>query len=162
MRTFSLERIQIVPAELDEVFGFFKDPVNLGRLTPPQLGFRILTPSPVPMREGALIDYTIRVMGLAMRWTTLITAYDPPLRFVDEQLKGPYSYWHHTHEFTAVTGGTEVRDRVLYALPLGALGTLSHRLYVRRELEWIFDYRSDAVRRIFAAPDPVASQGGSR
>ncbi|MCG3176644.1 MAG: hypothetical protein MOGMAGMI_01602 [Candidatus Omnitrophica bacterium] len=150
MKLHQLERAQTVPASLERVFAFFKRPENLERLTPSGLGFRILTPRPIVMREGALIDYTIRLSGLPVRWTTLITRYEPPLRFVDEQLRGPYAYWHHTHEFREVAGGTEVSDRVVYALPLGALGGLLHRLYVRQELERIFGYRAEAIRSAFA------------
>lgn len=150
MKLHELERTQTVPAAADAVFAFFKKPENLEHLTPAGLGFRILTPSPITMREGALIDYTIRLSGLPVRWTTLITRYEPPLLFVDEQLKGPYAYWHHTHEFRPTAGGTEVRDRVLYALPLGPAGELLHRLYVRKKLEGIFDHRARAIRSQFA------------
>lgn len=138
---------QFVPRPPDEVFAFFARPENLGEITPPWLGFRILTPSPVPMREGALIDYLIRLGPLPTRWRTLITAYDPPRRFVDEQLAGPYSFWHHTHTFAARDGGTVIGDRIEYLLPLGALGRLAERLVIRRQLRAIFAHR----RRVIAA-----------
>jgi hypothetical protein len=102
------------------------------------------------MKEGTLIDYTIRVLGLPVRWTTLITRYDPPHSFVDQQLRGPYSFWHHTHSFRPVDGGTEMKDSVLYLLPFGPLGRLAHVLAVRRQLRRIFDHRSLVIAARFA------------
>jgi ligand-binding SRPBCC domain-containing protein len=156
-----LTREQRVARPRDEVFAFFAQPENLGRLTPSWLGFRILTPEPVPMREGALIDYLIRLGPFPTRWRTLITAFEPPVRFVDEQLAGPYSFWHHTHEFLAVDGGTLLRDRVRYLLPFGPLGRLVHALAVRRQLEAIFAHRRRVIADLFqGVPDdgrPVPS-----
>ena len=144
-----LVREQQVARPRDEVFAIFSQPENLGRLTPPWLGFRILTPPPLPMHAGALIDYEIRLGPLPTRWRTMITAYDPPERFVDEQLAGPYSFWHHTHEFLVHDGGTLIRDRVRYLLPFGALGRLVHALAVRRQLEAIFAYRMRVIAELF-------------
>jgi ligand-binding SRPBCC domain-containing protein len=142
---YVLERKLFLPVPPDEAFRFFDRPENLADVTPAELGFRILTPSPVAMKEGALIDYTIRVLGMPVRWTTLITAYDPPRGFVDQQLRGPYSFWHHTHAFRAVDGGTEMTDTVRYLLPFGPLGALAHAVAVRRQLEGIFDHRSRVI-----------------
>ena len=103
------------------------------------------------MRAGALIDYTIRVLGLRMRWTTMITTYDPPSKFVDEQLKGPYSFWHHTHAFVEENGGTRMVDTVRYALPFGAVGALAHPLVVRRQMRRIFEYRAKVIAGLFEA-----------
>lgn len=114
MRTHTLFQQQLVRTPIAQVFEFFSRPENLERLTPPDLGFRILTPSPIAMKEGAVIDYTIRIAGLPLRWTTLITLYEPPHRFVDLQLKGPYSYWHHTHTFAETPDGTLLTDDVRY------------------------------------------------
>jgi hypothetical protein len=146
----TLTRTQMLPASPDELFAFFETPENLARITPPWLGFRILTPSPIAMREGALIDYTVRWLGLRVRWTTLITDYSPPVRFVDQQIRGPYSFWHHTHEFEEVSGGTRMCDTVRYVLPAGPVGTLLHTLLVRRQLEEIFDYRTRIIGELFA------------
>jgi ligand-binding SRPBCC domain-containing protein len=146
-----LERTQFLPVPPDEAFRFFDRPENLADITPAELGFRILTPSPIAMKEGALIDYTIRVLGIPVRWTTLITQYDPPRGFVDQQLKGPYSFWHHTHAFRAVKGGTEMTDTVQYLLPFGPIGSLVHSLAVRRKLEAIFEHRSRVIAGRFAA-----------
>lgn len=145
-----LESEQLVPRPRDEVFAFFARPENLGRITPPWLGFRILTPSPVPMERGALVDYVIRLGPLPMRWRTLITRHDPPRAFVDEQLQGPYSFWHHTHTFEEAAGGTLIRDRVLYVVPFGALGRLLERLVIRRQLRAIFAHRRRVIAQVFA------------
>ena len=101
------------------------------------------------MKEGAVIDYTIRVAGIPQRWTTLITEFTPPSRFVDLQLRGPYSYWHHTHIFVAIDDGTKVIDDVHYALPFGLLGRLAHSLFVQRMLRSIFDFRRRALEDLF-------------
>jgi ligand-binding SRPBCC domain-containing protein len=149
MTIHTLNKAQVIPAPLDRVFGFFSRPENLARLTPPDLGFIILTPPPIEMKAGALIDYTIRLLGIRVRWTTLITAFDPGRAFVDEQLKGPYSFWHHSHYFEEVPGGTLVRDEVRYALPFGILGRLAHAVAVKDRLEGIFSYRARVVGEIF-------------
>jgi ligand-binding SRPBCC domain-containing protein len=149
MKIHTLVRRQAVPVPLDRVYPFFEDAHNLARMTPPEMGFAILTPGPIEMREGALIDYVVRIGPLPMRWTTLITRYDAPRAFVDVQLKGPYSYWHHHHEFTPFDGGTEIADTIHYAIPFGPLGTVAHALFVRRQLERIFDYRMAFIKDIF-------------
>ncbi len=149
MKVYSLITQQRVSRPLAEVFAFFEDPTNLGRLTPADLDFRILTPQPIAMRPGTLIDYTIRILGVRVRWRTLITAYEPPSKFVDEQLRGPYDFWHHTHSFTADGEGTLIADRVCYALPLGSLGRVAHALFVRRQIEAIFAYRAKVITKLF-------------
>jgi len=149
---FVLSRRQLVPRPLDEVFGFFSNPANLARITPPWLGFRMVTPLQ-EMREGLLIDYRIRPLGIPQRWRSAITLWDPPNRFVDEQVVGPYRSWHHLHEFLAVEDGTEIRDVVRYALPLGPLGRLAHALMVRRQLESIFAYRERVITESFGGVD---------
>ena len=151
MTIYTYERFQKLPARRDKVFAFFQTPENLARITPPAMGFRILTPSPILMRTGTLIDYTVRVLGLRMRWTTMITTYDPPMKFVDEQLKGPYSFWHHTHAFVEENGGTRMVDTVRYALPFGAVGALAHPLVVRRQMRRIFEYRAKVIAGLFEA-----------
>jgi len=161
MRLYTLNRNQFVPAPPDQVFGFFSQPENLARLTPPDLGFVILTPPPIRMKTGALIDYTIRLLGIRVRWTTLITEFSPGRSFVDEQLKGPYSYWHHAHGFEEVPGGTIVRDEVRYALPLGFLGRFAHSIAVRDRLDDIFGYRSKAVAEIFGTAGTARSRAAA-
>lgn len=144
-----LERQQFVPRPRDEVFAFFAEAQNLEMLTPAFLNFRILTPLPLDMRSGTLIDYQIRLGGIPMRWRTRIETFEAPVRFVDVQLAGPYRIWHHVHEFQDAPGGTLVTDRVDYALPFGFLGALAHRLFVRRALKRIFDYRQQRLAEIF-------------
>jgi ligand-binding SRPBCC domain-containing protein len=151
MKIYTLQAEQFVARALPEVFEFFSRPENLARITPPSLGFVILTPSPIEMRVGTQIDYTIRIAGIPLRWRTLISVYDPPNRFVDEQLKGPYVYWHHTHRFYSVLGGTMINDEVRYALPFGPLGLPAHWLFVRRKLDQIFSHRKAIVEKIFVA-----------
>jgi ligand-binding SRPBCC domain-containing protein len=149
MTVYSLTRTQFLPPPPEEVFRFFENPENLAAITPEWLSFRILTPPPIDLKVGTLIDYSIRWLGLGMRWRTMITTYDPPRRFVDEQLRGPYSLWHHTHSFRSVEGGTEMTDLVRYMLPCGVLGELAHRFIVRRQLDAIFDHRARVIAGVF-------------
>lgn len=145
-----LESVQFVGRPLPEVFAFFSDAGNLERITPGFLHFRILTPMPVAMRTGALIEYRIRLFGIPLRWESVIETWEPPARFVDVQRRGPYALWHHLHEFRAVPGGTLVVDRVRYALPMGILGEIGHALFVRRSLGRIFGHRREAIGAILA------------
>lgn len=140
-----------LPRPRAEVFAFFADAANLEAITPEWLHFHILTPPPIEMREGALIDYRLRVRGLPMRWRTLISAWEPPVRFVDEQLRGPYRTWVHEHTFEERDGGTLVCDRVRYAAPFD---WLVHRWLVRPDVERIFDYRTRVLRERFCASEP--------
>lgn len=148
MKIHTLEKIQFVALPRERVFSFFRDPLNLARITPPSLGFHILTPPPVPMHAGSIIDYTIRLAGFPVRWTTAIAEYDPPRRFVDVQLRGPYSFWHHTHEFEDAGEGTQMTDRVAYALPFGFIGGWIHTLAVKKQLAAIFEFRTAAVKKL--------------
>ena len=141
--THTLVREQILRGTPDQVFPFFAEAANLEAITPPWLRFRIITPGPIEMREGALIEYRLRLHGLPIRWRTRIDEWEPGVRFVDRQLSGPYRLWHHTHEFEpAGDGRTLMRDTVRYALP--ALDRLTHPL-VRRDLRRIFDFRAQAI-----------------
>jgi hypothetical protein len=150
MKVYTLLREQQIDRSLEEIFAFFSNPENLGRITPSTLRFEMLTPSPLHVKDGSLLDYTIRISGLPFRWTTLITLFEPPNLFVDVQLRGPYGYWHHKHSFRKAEKGTVVRDEVRYALPFGILGRIVHGVFVRRQLKAIFDYRAQALERIFA------------
>lgn len=156
MRIFELNRNTVVPASLDETFAFFSDAFNLETITPPFLSFTVTTPAPIDIREGCVIDYRLKLRGVPIRWRSLISAWEPPYRFVDEQLKGPYRLWHHEHTFEEHEDGTLVGDRVRYAVIGGAL---VNRLFVRRDVEGIFDYRESKLRELFqaryAVPRPV-------
>jgi ligand-binding SRPBCC domain-containing protein len=131
------------------VFAFFADAANLERLTPPSVGFTILTPTPIEMRTGARIDYRIRLGVVPVRWRTRIAAYEPGAMFIDVQEKGPYKLWHHTHRFHDVDGGTEIRDLVLYEIGFGPIGRIAHETFVRRQLRHIFDYRARVMQELF-------------
>lgn len=147
MRVEVLRREQRLPQTPEQVFPFFADARNLEAITPPWLGFRVVTPEPIDMRAGALIEYRLRLRGVPLRWRTRIAVWDPPRRFVDVQLSGPYRLWHHTHDFEPDgDDGTVMRDTVRYAIPFGALGRLAHALVVRRDLDAIFAFRQTAVR----------------
>jgi ligand-binding SRPBCC domain-containing protein len=150
MKLYTITTQLIIQRPLPEVFSFFSKPENLALLTPEHLGFMILTPSPVEMRRGAIIDYTIQQMGIPIRWRSIITAYEPPYQFVDEQLKGPYSFWHHTHTFSESDDGTLIHDVVRYSMPFGVFGRIAHRLFVRRRLEQIFQYRSQIIDKLLS------------
>ena len=130
----------------DEVFAFFQDAHNLQVLTPEFLRFEVLTPKPIDMKTGALIDYRIRLRGIPLKWRTEITDWNPPHGFVDQQLRGPYRQWHHTHEFVAKDGGTVCTDRVRYKVFGGAL---IQRLFVRGDVDKIFRYRTEKMAEIF-------------
>ncbi len=137
---------QFLPLPMAEVFAFFEDPRNLARITPPWLSFRIIDPDSVEMRLGARLEYTIRWLGLPLRWTTVITGYHPPFFFEDSQMRGPYARWVHQHRFREADGGTWVEDQVSYRLPFGVLGRLAHPLLVRQQLRGIFEYRAKSIQ----------------
>jgi ligand-binding SRPBCC domain-containing protein len=144
-----LERELVVKESRSKVFEFFADAANLEQMTPSAIKFRMLTPRPIEMKRGTLIDYQIRLFGIPFPWRTLIESFEPETRFVDIQLKGPYSLWRHTHSFEDRPGGTLVRDHVEYSLPLGPLGDVAHALFVERQLRQIFDYRRQVMAERF-------------
>lgn len=156
MHVHTLRFDQFLPAARAEVFPFFADAANLERITPPWVQFWILTPAPIAMRAGALIDYRIRVHGLPLRWRTEIAEWEPPWRFVDVQLRGPYRIWHHTHTFVEVGGGTLCRDEIAYAV-WG--GSLVNRLFVQRDIERIFAHRREVLHKIFNRPSLITGGG---
>ncbi len=158
MKIYQLQKEQFVGRPLAEVFSFFERPENLAAITPPSMGFRIVTPPPILMKEGAVFEYSIRVMGIQMRWKSLISEYKPPFRFIDEQVKGPYTSWQHTHTFTEVHGGTLIGDEVRYAMPFGIIGRVAQRLVVSRQLEDIFSHRSQVMCTMFGSDNSLAIQ----
>lgn len=156
MSEYVLEREQIVHRGVEEVFAFFANAENLNAITPPWMHFRIVTPRPIDMGVGTCIDYEIRWGLIPMRWTTLIEEWEPPYRFADRQLKGPYRLWHHEHRFAPVPEGTRMTDLVRYGLPLGPLGRLVHGLSVRRDLARIFDHRRVQIEALLGKGDGIA------
>ena len=154
---YQLSAEQWLPKPLDEVFPFFADAYRLQDLTPPFLDFRVLTPRPVEMYRGTKIDYRLKLHGIPIRWKSEISEWQPPVRFVDRQLKGPYRLWHHLHTFEECDGGTLVRDLVDYAVPGGRL---IHWLVVRRDLVKIFEYRRQQLE-VFFGSDTRALQTAS-
>lgn len=154
MSEFTLQTELWLPRPRGEVFLFFAEARNLETLTPAWLKFEVLTPAPIAMKPGALIDYRIRVHGLPIRWRTEIAEWDPPHRFVDVQLRGPYTLWRHTHTFEERDGGTLCLDQVRYR-PRG--GALIHYLFVRRDVERIFQYRQQRLTELFASTSTAAA-----
>jgi hypothetical protein len=150
-RIHILERSQVVPLPRAQVFSFFADPRNLESITPAFLRFSIIPPVPTYLDVDSRIDYGLSLFGVPFRWRTRIAAWQPGLRFVDVQERGPYALWHHTHTFAEVEGGTCVTDRVEYRLPLGALGEIAHPLMVCRTLARIFDHRQERVAALLGA-----------
>ena len=142
-----------LPLPVEAVFPFFAAAVNLERITPPELHFEILTPMPIETRLGTLLDYRLSLFGVPFRWRTEIAAWDPPNRFVDVQLRGPYDLWIHTHTFSATEAGTRIDDQVRYRLPLSPLGDIAFPL-VKRRLARVFSYRQQAVRAALLGPRP--------
>ena len=150
MQLYTFKKEQKISKNIESVFLFFSKPENLSVITPSKMNFKILTPSPVEMKEGALIDYTVSILGFSVRWRTLITHYKPSDMFVDQQLKGPYSMWHHTHFFEKINDNeTLIKDLVVYAVPFGIIGKLAHSLYIKRDLDDIFNFRSQKISEIF-------------
>jgi len=153
---YTLRREQFVARPLEEVFEFFSDARNLQVITPPWLNFQILTPGPIDIKPGLLLDYRLKWHGFTIAWRTEIETWDPPHTFTDKQVRGPYKLWRHTHTFAEVEGGTHMTDHVDYELPLGPLGTIAHQMGVRRDLEQVFDYRQKVISdRFSAVPDGI-------
>jgi ligand-binding SRPBCC domain-containing protein len=148
MGIYTLRCDTLVKRSLQETFDFFKNPANLGKLTPAWLNFQIVTKD-VAMRQGAEFEYVIHWLGLPMHWRSIITEYNPPYGFADEQAKGPYSSWQHHHTFAETADGVVVGDHVKYSLPLGPLGAIAHAVMVKRQLTQTFEFRGEALEKIF-------------
>jgi ligand-binding SRPBCC domain-containing protein len=153
MHVHILQREQRLPAPPEAVFPFFADARNLEAITPPLLEFRLLTPEPIAMGVGTFLQYALRLRGVPVRWDTLIQAWEPPHRFVDVQVRGPYRLWHHTHELLPLDDGTAtlMRDTVRYAMPLGLVGEVARRAVVTRDLDAIFAFRAERVPALLAS-----------
>ena len=151
MSLYNLKRTQKIPVSLDQAWDFFSSPANLKVITPDYMGFEVTSEdAEVKMFPGMIISYVVRpVLNLPMEWVTEITHVKEKEYFVDEQRFGPYSLWHHKHFFTAIVGGVEMTDIVHYKIPLGPLGAIAHRLFVRKKLQEIFDYRTKKLTELF-------------
>jgi ligand-binding SRPBCC domain-containing protein len=147
MKAHSLYTSTYVNLEVERVFPFFTDVVNLQRVTPPELDFRILTPLPIEIRLGTVVNYRLRLLGLPLTWTSEITHWEPPRRFVDSQVVGPYSQWIHTHNFYSQDDGTLIEDDVSYRLPYPPWGEIAYPL-VWAQLRRIFSYRQRVIRQL--------------
>lgn len=137
-----------VPGEIEEVFAFFSNAQNLELITPPELNFSIISPLPIVMQKGTLIDYRIRLLGFTFYWKTLISKWEPRKSFIDEQLKGPYAKWIHTHIFEPKEDGVSIKDEVQYRLPLFPFGEIMFPI-VHLQLKRIFEYRSSRINELF-------------
>jgi len=145
-----LKRTQIIQRPRAEVFEFFADAGNLERITPPELNFHIITPQPIKIEKGCLIDYQLRLRGVPLTWKTEITQWNPPFDFVDSALKSPYKQWIHLHRFTETSQNeTVMEDIVRYRLPFEPFGDIAH-WYVKKELAYIFDYRYKIIEELFS------------
>ena len=149
-KTYTLSFAQHVPRPLAEVFDFFSRAENLEVLTPPWLNFKILGVKPQPVQQGTLINYSLRVHGIPLHWTSEIVEWEPPHRFVDLQLRGPYRLWRHEHRFEAKDGGTLISDTVNLALPLGVLGQIAYKIKVKTDVQEIFNFRENKIRSLFS------------
>jgi ligand-binding SRPBCC domain-containing protein len=159
---YTLRREQKVPGTLEEVFRFYEDPHNLARITPAWLGFEVIRSTPGPLRAGTRIEYRLKWMGIPYTWRTLIEEWHPGERFVDVMERGPYILWRHLHTFQATRDGVIVRDEVRYRLPGGPLGALLHWLFIRRQIEGIFDYREERVAMLLGEVKPVGEPASTR
>jgi len=152
MKIYELRTEITVKAPLEQVWAFFSNPKNLQRITPDYMGFQIVKCQDVEtIFNGMIIEYIVRpILNLPLKWVTEIKEVQPLVSFTDIQLKGPYALWHHFHFFERINNGhTKMRDRVKYAMPLSILGNITHRLFVRKQLEEIFSYREATVRTLF-------------
>lgn len=150
---YTLRREQWIRRPINEVFAFFADARNLETITPPWLGFEIVSMSTRTVSEGTVIHYRLRLHGLPIRWRTEILEWNPPLGFVDDQTQGPYKQWRHTHRFEAHGDRTKMIDEVQYSLPFGVLGRIVHALKVRADVSRIFDYRLMQIDALFGRPE---------
>ncbi|HKJ37113.1 MAG TPA: SRPBCC family protein [Solirubrobacterales bacterium] len=161
MRERVLRREQVLEAPVEQAFEFFSRAENLEAITPPWLRFRITTPTPIEMKAGTLIRYRLRLHGMPVRWLTRIEEWDPPRRFVDQQLSGPYALWHHTHSFEQLPDGrTRMADIVRYGHRFGPLGNLAQPI-VQRDLRRIFDYRRDKIAELIGETHSDTHSGGT-
>ncbi|WP_113636192.1 MULTISPECIES: SRPBCC family protein [Pedobacter] len=151
MKTYELYRETVLPISLLEAWDFFSNPFNLAKITPNDMGFKVVSKNlPKQIHNGLMIQYIVKPLaGIPLKWVSQISAVNAPYMFVDEQLKGPYAYWHHEHTFEEFEGKVLMKDKVIYAVPLGILGRIANTLIVRNKLEHIFNYRTTKILELF-------------
>lgn len=149
MKPHNLTRKTVINRNINEVFDFFSKADNLNKITPPALGFKIITSLPIEMKKGTLINYKISLNGIPFNWLTEITDWNPPFSFEDTQLKGPYKMWIHKHTFEEINGMTVMKDTVNYISPGGIFEFIPHNLIVKKKVESIFDYRQKIFNELF-------------
>jgi ligand-binding SRPBCC domain-containing protein len=151
MALYQLKRTQVLPISIEKAWDFFSSPFNLKEITPPDMGFQVkLVQENQKMYPGMIIGYKVSPMlKIPISWVTEITHVQEPYYFVDEQRFGPYSLWHHQHHFREVEEGVEMTDLVSYKIPFGVLGDFAHWLFVKKRLEYIFDYRYQTLEKLF-------------
>lgn len=151
MKKYELYRETVLPISVVEAWDFFSNPSNLAKITPAEMEFKVVTKDlPEHIHNGLMIAYVVRPLaGIPLKWLSQISAVNAPYSFVDEQLKGPYAYWHHEHTFEEKNGAVLMKDKVTYAISFGWLGQLANKLVVRKKLAQIFDYRTEQILTIF-------------
>lgn len=150
MKLYTLNKKQLLPLTLDEAWGFFSNPGNLGKITPPKLNLQPVSPLPPNMYPGMIITYQVRPFpGFSQNWVTEITQVEKPYFFIDEQRFGPYKFWHHQHKFEETADGLLCHDIVHYMLPFDPFSRIIHKLIIRPQLDNIFDYRNNVLQQLF-------------
>lgn len=150
---YQLKRTQLIRTDFQTCWDYFSAPGNLHVITPDYIDFRVHTAVPEKLYEGLIIRYTIRpILGIPLTWISEIKTWREDRYFIDEQRRGPYKLWHHEHHFREVEGGVEMTDVITYLMPFGVFGRLVHWLFIRRQLERIFDYRCQKADELFPAP----------
>ena len=156
MKMRLLEKTIFIHQPREQVFEFFSKAENLDKVTPNWLNFKIITSTPIEMKKGAIIDYKLKLYGMPVKWQTEITEWQPPYRFIDVQVKGPYRLWVHEHIFEERDGGTLMTDRVQYLAPGYFLEPIVHKLFVQRDVDRIFRHRENVFKNIFNTPTQAA------
>lgn len=149
MKTHTLTRHTTIEKPIDEVFDFFTKAENLNKIIPPDLHFEMITKLPISIKKGTVIDYKIKIAGIPFKWKTEITEWNPPYSFEDTQVKGPYKIWIHKHKFESKNGFTLMTDIINYLSPGGIFEFVPHRLFVKKKVESIFDFREKSLIKIF-------------
>ena len=151
-KVYGFQTVQIIPSTLEIVWDFFSSPLNLIKITPPWMDFRVISSSQEKVYAGQIIEYKVKGLpGIPMYWMTEITQMKEKIYFVDEQRYGPYAMWHHQHHFKEIPGGVEMTDIIHYKIPYWIFGDIANAVYVRKQIKGIFDYRTMKVDQLFTS-----------